>query len=332
MTHNKTYKILLISNPEEEPFCIKAYLDDSIIITRVTNIHSTSEAINELKEHTYHIIFLDLGKPGKAGLTKLDHILAFTTAIPVVILSNQLNMAFSIRCLERGASDYLIKDSLDTFTVYKAIRHNIDRRSYIHALEESRLRYSRLFHLSPQPMWVYDIETLQFIDVNEAAQTKYGHTLEEFLSMKITDIRSTAEIPKMLKTVYETRKNLNRSYKGIFKHRTKDKQNIDVEIHSNLIKFNNKPARLILANDITEQLKHIKAMEAQNKKLREIAWTQSHVVRAPLVRMMALVNMLNDNFEDKSEFYLEQINKSAQEFDQIIREISEKTARIEFDD
>ena len=73
-------------------------------------------------------------------------------------------------------------------------------------------------------------------------------------------------------------------------------------------------------------------MESQNRKLREIAWTQSHVVRAPLVRMMALVNMLNEHFEEPSDFYLEQINRSAQEFDKIIREISDKTAQIELDD
>ncbi|MFC6859334.1 PAS domain S-box protein [Zunongwangia atlantica] len=332
MTRNKTYKILLISNPEEEAFCIKEYLDDSIIITSVTNTASTIDAITEIKSQKFHIIFLDLGNLGKTALNKLDHILSFTTAIPIVILSNQLNMPFSIRCLERGASDYLIKDSLDTFSVYKAIRHNIDRRNYIRALEESKQRYSRLFHLSPQPMWVYDIETLQFLDVNEAAQVKYGYSFNEFLSLKITDIRSVDEIPKMLKTVYETRKTITRTYKGIYKHRTKENSEIDVEIHSNFIKFNDKPARLILANDITEQLKHVKAMEAQNKKLREIAWTQSHVVRAPLVRMMGLVNMLNEHYEEKSDFYLEEINKSALEFDKIIREISEKTAQIEFED
>lgn len=322
----------MIAKPEEEVFYLKNYLDKSIIKTKVTSVYSTTDAIKELKKQKYHIIFLDLGKPGEMASTKIDQILSFSPSIPTVILSNKTDLPFSISCLERGASDYLIKETLDTFSIYKAIRHNIDRCNYIHALEEAKMRYSRLFHLSPQPMWVYDIESLQFLDVNEAALHKYGYSISEFLSLKITDIRSGGEIPKMLKSFYETRKHMTRNYKGIFRHQTKDNQIIDVEIHSNLIKFNKRSARLILANDITKQLKHIKAIESQNQKLREIAWTQSHVVRAPLVRMMALINMLNEHFEDKSEFYLEQINKSAQEFDKIIREISEKTAQIELED
>jgi len=332
MIENKTYNILMIAKPEEEVFYLKNYLDKSIIKTKVTSVYSTTDAIKELKKQKYHIIFLDLGKPGETASTKIDQILSFSPSIPTVILSNKIDLPFSISCLERGASDYLIKETLDTFSIYKAIRHNIDRCNYIHALEEAKMRYSRLFHLSPQPMWVYDIDTLEFLDVNEAALQKYGYSINEFLSLKITDIASGDEIPKILKTVYETRKNVTRSFKGISKHKTKDNQIIDVEIHSNLIKFNEKSARLILANDITKKLKHIKAMESQNRKLREIAWTQSHVVRAPLVRMMALVNMLNEHFEEPSDFYLEQINRSAQEFDKIIREISDKTAQIELDD
>ena len=332
LTKKKNYNILMIAISKEGVFCLKDYLDKSLMITQVTYVFSTTEAIKELKKRTYHIIFLDLGKTGKKDFTKVDHILSFTSAIPTVILSNELNMPFGIDCLERGASDYLIKDNLDTFTIYKVISQNIDRRNYIHALEEAKIRYSRLFHLSPQPMWVYDIETLQFLDVNQAALDKYGYAINEFLALKITDIRSEKEIPKMLKTVYETRNDVTRNHKRIFRHKTKDHQIIDVEIHSNLIKFNEKTARLILAKDITKKLKHIKAIEDQNKKLREIAWTQSHVVRAPLVRLMALVNMLNEHFEDKSEFYLEQINRSAQELDNIIREISDKTAQIELED
>ena len=177
LTKKKNYNILMIAISKEGVFCLKDYLDKSLMITQVTYVFSTTEAIKELKKRTYHIIFLDLGKTGKKDFTKVDHILSFTSATPTVILSNELNMPFGIDCLERGASDYLIKDNLDTFTIYKVISHNIDRRNYIHGLEEAKIRYSRLFHLSPQPMWVYDIETLQFLDVNQAALDKYGYAI-----------------------------------------------------------------------------------------------------------------------------------------------------------
>jgi DNA-binding response OmpR family regulator len=71
-----------------------------------------------------------------------------------------------------------------------------------------------------------------------------------------------------------------------------------------------------------------KAMEAQNKQLREIAWMQSHGVRAPLARLMGLVNLLQSTDEakdlDMTEMY-QHIQNSADELDKIIREITQKT-------
>tara|TARA_B000000460_G_scaffold44693_1_gene28198 strand:+ start:479 stop:826 length:348 start_codon:yes stop_codon:yes gene_type:complete len=115
----------MIAKPEEEVFYLKNYLDKSIIKTKVTSVYSTTDAIKELKKQKYHIIFLDLGKPGETASTKIDQILSFSPSIPTVILSNKIDLPFSISCLERGASDYLIKETLDTFSIYKAIRHNI---------------------------------------------------------------------------------------------------------------------------------------------------------------------------------------------------------------
>ena len=59
--------------------------------------------------------------------------------------------------------------------------------------------YRILFESNPQPMWVYDAETLAFLAVNEAAEQAYGYTREEFLSMTILDIRPAEDIPDLLK-------------------------------------------------------------------------------------------------------------------------------------
>ena len=54
-------------------------------------------------------------------------------------------------------------------------------------------RYRPLFALSPQPAWVYDRETLRFLEVNEAAVRSYGWTRDEFLGMSLRDIRPPSE-------------------------------------------------------------------------------------------------------------------------------------------
>lgn len=87
---------------------------------------------------------------------------------------------------------------------------------------------------------------------------------------------------------------------------------------------NGKATRMIGATqDITESADYIKAIEGQNKKLQEIAWTQSHIVRAPLARIMSLVNLLKEDeqFDEETNQLIRYLSASADEFDAIIRSI-----------
>lgn len=83
--------------------------------------------------------------------------------------------------------------------------------------------------------------------------------------------------------------------------------------------------------DITEAKHQLKYIEEQNKKLKEIAWMQSHVLRAPLVRMMGAIDIIKDipakNMETKNLF--DAVLKSADEMDRVIHDITEKTRIIE---
>ena len=81
--------------------------------------------------------------------------------------------------------------------------------------------------------------------------------------------------------------------------------------------------------DITEIQNYIQTIEDHNSRLKDIAWTQSHVVRAPLARIMGIINLLQ-NFPDISEQaeLLDHIITSAIELDDIIRNITIKTENV----
>ena len=85
--------------------------------------------------------------------------------------------------------------------------------------------------------------------------------------------------------------------------------------------------------DVTESRNHIETINAHNSKLREIAWMQSHVVRAPLARLMGLVQLLkspsNQGPEDTNLHDI--ILDSAKELDGVIHRITEKIDTINFD-
>ena len=87
---------------------------------------------------------------------------------------------------------------------------------------------------------------------------------------------------------------------------------------------------ICVGQDITERVNYIKAIEQQNKQLQQIAWMQSHVVRAPLARLMGVVDLIKNypNTESEKNELLDHLLSSAHEFDEIIRDISDKTVQL----
>ncbi|MCC9167227.1 PAS domain-containing response regulator [Pontibacter harenae] len=199
-------------------------------------------------------------------------------------------------------------------------------------LKKSENQYRELFNQSPIPKWVFDVETLQFLNVNDAAVEHYGYSREEFLSMTLKDIRPKEYVVELEEVVKGLRTDNPGKYNKVTQHVKKNGEVILVEIKSNLIDIPGKQARMVLAIDITERVKYVQAIEEQNAKLREIAWTQSHVVRAPLARMMGLINLLNsiDHQTINTSDVLGYIAASAQELDQIIRDIVRKTEKVNY--
>jgi len=120
------------------------------------------------------------------------------------------------------------------------------------ALREGEDRYRQMFQVNPQPMWVYDVETLAFLAVNDAAVAHYGWSREEFLGMTIADIRSAEEAPALLSFLSQKRNDRIRTNES-WKHLKKDGTPIDVEITSHIIDFDGRRARIVSAHDITER-------------------------------------------------------------------------------
>ena len=132
-------------------------------------------------------------------------------------------------------------------------RDMTERRAAQQALENSENRYRLLFENNPQPMWVYDQETLAFLTVNETAVHNYGYSREEFLRMTLKDIRPAEDVEKLLEATAFPITELNRE--GPWRHRKKDGQIISVEITEHPLVYEGRPGALVMATDITERLR-----------------------------------------------------------------------------
>jgi PAS domain S-box-containing protein len=130
-------------------------------------------------------------------------------------------------------------------------RMTAERKHAEDALRESEERYRLFFESNPQPMWVYDLKTLAFLAVNDAAAEHYGYSREEFLSMTLKDIRPAEDIPALLDNVSKVTEGIDKA--GVWKHRKKEGTLIDVEITSHSLIFGGKRAEVVLAYDVTER-------------------------------------------------------------------------------
>lgn len=120
-------------------------------------------------------------------------------------------------------------------------------------LKKSEEKYRYLFASNPAPMWIFDLETLEFLEVNEAAISHYGYTRKEFMSMTLKDIRPSEDVDKLTGYIKATTEDLNQA--GIWRHIKKNGEIIHVDISSHLMSFDNRDARLVLIKDVTEKIK-----------------------------------------------------------------------------
>ncbi|MEO7085766.1 MAG: PAS domain S-box protein [Gemmatimonadaceae bacterium] len=118
-------------------------------------------------------------------------------------------------------------------------------------LARAEREFRTLFASNPLPMWIYDLTSLRFLEVNDAAVLRYGYARDEFLGMTIKDIRLADDVPRLLSNVAEEREAWQHT--SDWRHRRKSGQIIDVDITSHLITFNEQIAALVVAQDITER-------------------------------------------------------------------------------
>jgi len=327
-----SYKVLIVEDNLGDFLLVEDYLLEHIKNPELVHAKKFKELLKFFEEgqYAFDVILLDLSLPDISKEKLIEEAKILSQSIPVIILTGYADLEFATKSLSIGISDYLVKDTINSLVLYKSILYSLQRHRFLQSLRESEKRYMDLFHLSPAPMWVFDLETLAFLDVNEAAIRHYGHNKEEFLSMSIKDIRPTEDIRLLEEAIRFSKENTASFYRGFFRHKKKDGSIIDVEIVSNSINYNGIQAELILATDITEKRLYMNAIEEQNKKLKEIAWSQSHVVRAPVARLMGLIDLIKNGDIDQTEKdeLLGDVLTSAEEIDGIIKDIVKKSQSV----
>src|SRR5215813_4004119 len=194
---------------------------------------------------------------------------------PILLVSALRTDTLSVvEGLQAGADEYL-EFPFDAARLVAQAARLIERSKLESAIKASEERYRLLFECTPQPIWVYDEETLKFLAVNEAAIRTYGYSREEFQSLTIKDVRPIEDVPALLiKTSAGVEGPVLTSP---WRHKKKDGSVIYVEITSHPLMFGDRRARLAIATDVTDR----KLLDEEQKRMHAsiqqsaIEWRQT---------------------------------------------------------
>lgn len=244
-------RILHLEDNPDDSLLVRHQLAEDGLLAEVQLVGDRAGYLRALETERWDLVLADYKLPDINGLEALKLAREKWGELPFILMSGTIGEPAAIASLQAGATDYILKQHRKRLpaAVRRAVAEVTERvrREAAEAdLRRSEKQYRLLFQGNPHPMWVFDLESLAILEVNEAATLHYGYPRDEFLQMTLADLRvmqtpgAEEEIPADIKA------------QGlVWRHHRKDGSEMDMELIWSPLTFRGKLAALTLATDVT---------------------------------------------------------------------------------
>ena len=248
---NQTLNILHLEDNPADALLVRDLLEHDGIAATIQVISHKAELLDWLGKIKWDLVISDYRLPDFNGFDALKLVREKHPVLPFILTSGTISEAVAIDGLKAGATDYVLKQNRDRLpsAVRRAMAEAAERalrQETQDELRRSEKQYRLLFQGNPHPMWVFDLESLLILEVNEAAIQHYGYSRDEFLRMTLKDLRAGESVGEVRFGTPE-----NHASGLVWRHRRKNGTMVDMEVVWSPLAFHGKLAALTMATDVT---------------------------------------------------------------------------------
>jgi PAS domain S-box-containing protein len=248
---NQPLRILHLEDNPLDSQLVRDQLEMAGVAAEVRLVSNRADFLAAMANGKWDLILADYRLPDFTGVEALALFRQSDTVTPFILLSGTIGEDVAVNALKAGATDYVLKQKRERLpsSIQRAVAEAGERSRREAAedvLRQSEKQYRLLFQGNPHPMWVFDLEKQEIIEVNEAAILHYGFSREEFLRMKLSDLRVAGKGPN--EVIH------GMGSKGVvWPHRHKSGRVMDMEIVWSPLAFQGRLAALAMATDVTDR-------------------------------------------------------------------------------
>lgn len=189
---------------------------------------------------------------------------------PFILLTDKDSKETFEKSVSSKVSDILYTNELTSTLLAKSFKYTLELHRVQKKLYHQLEGYDQFIENNKLPVLMVDLNTQEILKVNQAAINLYGYTREEFLRLSILDIRPEEDIPRLKKAINEVNADTKNKFQEVFRHLAKDGRILYVDIKSTPIIINDREIRLVLIEDISNELSAQQALAQSERRFKAL--------------------------------------------------------------